>query len=714
MDPRTLRNLRLQGPRVNLLPRTTPRDLQRLRENVPQVLLDRRIWVCTDRTPRHATNGSVAKSSKAPIGPHGSASVSDRATWLSFDEAAAFARADDRVGGLGICLTGRETVLDLDHVIGPAGLDAGARALLQSLPRTYIEVSPGGDGLHVLFLGPLPGDWRSVARDAFGEGTQLEGYSRARYIILTGHAVDGTERLLAPLPEQLPEQLCRLLKRSTQQEHQGEEVEHSAELILAALAVLDPDMSYPAWIEVGMALFKLRASLDDAQGLFEDWSSKGEKFAGADEIESKWSSFSVEADRKDRPGFGRLASMADATGKAWRPREELLFDDSTFVPPQSAKLPDAAQLYLNIADTRAIVGRQRFAVQGLLPATGMVQAFGPPSSGKSAWTLSMAFAFATNEPTFCGRAVLLHGPVALIVGEDRAGAAGRAVAECAVRGLDPAKVPIYISQMPTKLLDAADMARHAQAIINQCGRMPVLVIIDTTATNFGAGNEDSTEDMTLAMRNSITMQSALRCLFAFCHHTSKANKDTGRGSSAFEAALDGTFKITTRRHAAVASDPFSDDVDPLGDLPVAGRAHPTPHLVVVTPMKCRNWAQLEPITLRLVAVETGETVDGVAELGVTLQPYEAPQAGADAQPGEFPTELEPIVESVLCAIGIGGFTARSFVRDPRWPKVTRRNREDLLVALASAAMVAKARQGNLGTVWSVLPRGKKWLEDRVI
>ena len=56
---------------------------------------------------------------------------------------------------------------------------------------------------------------------------------------------------------------------------------------------LDPDCSYPEWLEVAAGLkhqFAGTEDEDNAAALFDAWSSKGQKYAGEDDTKSKWTS----------------------------------------------------------------------------------------------------------------------------------------------------------------------------------------------------------------------------------------------------------------------------------------------------------------------------------------------------------------------------------------------------------------------------------------
>ena len=82
----------------------------------------------------------------------------------------------------------------MDHVLDSRGrLSAAAGRFVGSLPSTYCEVSPSGDGLHLWYLmGEAPGTARTV------DGVSVETYSVGRYMTVTGRRW-GTTGALARL-----------------------------------------------------------------------------------------------------------------------------------------------------------------------------------------------------------------------------------------------------------------------------------------------------------------------------------------------------------------------------------------------------------------------------------------------------------------------------------------------------------------------------------
>jgi len=114
--------------------------------------------------------------SKMPMQCNGSpASSTNPDTWCDYTAA-----SNSNIGaGLGFVLNGDGIVcVDFDHCLDGRGRAlTWAAALLESVPATYIEVSPSGDGLHVWGFGTI-----SKARVTTG----VEVYGNGRYLTVTG------------------------------------------------------------------------------------------------------------------------------------------------------------------------------------------------------------------------------------------------------------------------------------------------------------------------------------------------------------------------------------------------------------------------------------------------------------------------------------------------------------------------------------------------
>jgi len=689
-----------KGPRLDILPRITADDISRVMRNVPGELRRRRIWVCGDRSPVTRADGRTV-SSKAPLSSKGysggAASSTDRATWMSFEEACGYALADDRVACLGVMIDGQELVaVDYDHVIGANNtlLDA-AHEMLRRMPPTYTERSPGRDGVHQIYAGTLPASWRSSSRNAFGSGAHLECYTSGRYLTVTGEVIGNTSGEWGLLREDdPPAPMVELLRRPERESSSTSEVPRTIREVQHMLSQIDAE-PHESWIAAGMACFKLGMPFE----VWDEWSATAPNYS-ADDAEKRWNSFAVDPP-EHRPGWGTLCELAP---------------DATQPPPlpadwSDAPLPDEAgpraatsdvPLYMDGAAYRDWMGAAEFAVQGFLPRRGLVQLFGKPGAGKSLVALSLAMAIACGESSWHGMAVHLHGPVAVIVGEDGSGVAARFAAECSIRGIDPKDVPVVFSTSPTQLLDAEHMQRHAQAIVDALGEEPVMVLVDTLATNYGRGSEDSTEDMSAAMANAAAMQRAFRCLVGFVHHSGQDKDTRARGSSVFIAAADAEFRISQVPGGAgkpAAAEAFgAQTVEPwtrTGDL------------VKVQPVKCKNWQRLEAIAFEICSVELGEDRHGEIETGGIVVPW---KNGSD--PELVPAPMQAVVEEVLIEIMRGTRSteleavAAGELTQVQWRALWRELKECLNFVVVSGTGRHQCIE--------VTDRGRKWLEERVL
>lgn len=153
-----------------------------MRAGLPVELTSRARWV---RHNRHKVPLTVTG---------GAASSTDPATWSRFVEV-----STSQVGvGRGFVLNGDGVVcIDIDHCLDGEGRPSpAAAAFLEGCPDTFVEVSPGGDGLHVWGFAGGVTQGRVVATAG---GLRVEVYGWGRYMTVTGRAVPGCSMRLADL-----------------------------------------------------------------------------------------------------------------------------------------------------------------------------------------------------------------------------------------------------------------------------------------------------------------------------------------------------------------------------------------------------------------------------------------------------------------------------------------------------------------------------------
>ena len=159
---------------------------------IPDELRTRRQWVVWRNTTRAGD-----KATKRPVQPDGrAASVSDPATWSSFEQAVV-ALETGLADGVGFVFSPGDpyTGLDLDDCFAGERLHPDARALIDKL-SSYTERSPSGNGAHVIVEGNLRSSRNRTS--ATGWGGRLEVYDHDRYFTFTGDHVHGTPLVVEP------------------------------------------------------------------------------------------------------------------------------------------------------------------------------------------------------------------------------------------------------------------------------------------------------------------------------------------------------------------------------------------------------------------------------------------------------------------------------------------------------------------------------------
>jgi len=159
-----------------------------LYDNIPATLKQRPNWVCwgiRDAPPKAPFNpASLFSGRPSP------AKAGVRETWGSYQAAADCVR-HGLAHGIGYEFDGIGVYgVDLDHVIGNAGmLTLQAREVVDKL-ASYTEISPSGTGMHVFVLAPDANITRHRKKDYF-----LEIYGEGRYFTVTGNAHGGVRAI---------------------------------------------------------------------------------------------------------------------------------------------------------------------------------------------------------------------------------------------------------------------------------------------------------------------------------------------------------------------------------------------------------------------------------------------------------------------------------------------------------------------------------------
>ncbi|MDP4119589.1 MAG: DUF3987 domain-containing protein [Bacillota bacterium] len=131
---------------------------------------------------KHATyQRFVARSGKTPIDPitgYGAKS-NNPATWGTLEQSLACV-GKNGIDGIGVELSDGLCGIDIDHCINEQGeVNELAQDIVSIMNGGYVEISPSGTGLHIIFSGTIPKGSRRKGN--------VEMYAEGRYFTLTGN-----------------------------------------------------------------------------------------------------------------------------------------------------------------------------------------------------------------------------------------------------------------------------------------------------------------------------------------------------------------------------------------------------------------------------------------------------------------------------------------------------------------------------------------------
>lgn len=185
----------------------------------------------------------------------------------------------------------------------------------------------------------------------------------------------------------------------------------------------------------------------------------------------------------------------------------------------------------------------QWIIRDLIEHDSLDLLFGDPGCGKS--FLAIAFALCVATGTFFYGREVKQGPVIYIAGEGHNGLKRRMIAWSIDNMVNHDTAPLFISRMPAALTDA-DMVDQVQAAIElataQHG-LPVLIIIDTLARNFGPGDENSTKDMSQFVQAADALRASSQATILIVHHSGHSEKGRARGAMALKGALDAEYRL---------------------------------------------------------------------------------------------------------------------------------------------------------------------------
>ena len=182
-----------------------------------------------------------------------------------------------------------------------------------------------------------------------------------------------------------------------------------------------------------------------------------------------------------------------------------------------------------------------YLIKSLLGAGEMSVIYGASGDGKSFFTLDLCLHVATGKAWRDHRTKPCG--VIYLAGEGQASFARRIVA--ALGHLQIQAAPILFIPVSLPLTDPAIIEKIERVAHEQFTEIPLgLIVSDTLARNFGAGDENSSQDMGRYIAASDRLRQSTGAHILHVHHTGKDTTKGARGSYSLTAAADTVIEIS--------------------------------------------------------------------------------------------------------------------------------------------------------------------------
>ena len=179
----------------------------------------------------------------------------------------------------------------------------------------------------------------------------------------------------------------------------------------------------------------------------------------------------------------------------------------------------------------------RFYVRNLIPSDSIVIVFGPPKGGKTFSVCDLTMHAAHGLPWY-GYQVSKPVRVAYLAGEGTSGLKVRLHAWLGQH--DNLEEPGVFRILP----EALSLPDRVDEVIEALREFkPDLVVADTVNAYFGAGDENSTQDMTAFCNAVRRIKEELACTVLVIHHTGHGDQSRERGSIALRASADVLIQV---------------------------------------------------------------------------------------------------------------------------------------------------------------------------
>lgn len=192
-------------------------------------------------------------------------------------------------------------------------------------------------------------------------------------------------------------------------------------------------------------------------------------------------------------------------------------------------------------------------VKNLIDENSMSVLYGQSNTGKSFMALDLALHLAMGKNW--GEYKIPKKKAIIYVFAEAGGSAGKRILAAKKRldiiNASTKEVPFFYITMGVNFLekptkerdDVSDITKMTKQIKAETGYDVGMVVVDTLATTFAGGNENSSEDMGAFITNIKQIQELAKTAVLIVHHSGKDQAAGARGHSSLRAATDTEFEV---------------------------------------------------------------------------------------------------------------------------------------------------------------------------
>lgn len=250
----------------------------------------------------------------------------------------------------------------------------------------------------------------------------------------------------------------------------------------------------------------------------------------------------IKTDLRDLYRLKGEAALWTAPFREWHPTTTV----GPVPPTSAATVPPVGKellLYRHCDDIAASI-QSNALVHRLLIHGDVSVVYGASNVGKSFWVLDLAASIANNAP-YRGETRVEGGAVVYVSLEGQRSFANRIAALKMTNRLNPG-APFYIVNTSFNLLTTEDCDALVLTVAEITGKSKTpmrLIVIDTLARAMAGGDENSSADMTSAVRAVDEIKTITGAHVMLIHHPGKNESRGARGHSSLRAAIDTEIEI---------------------------------------------------------------------------------------------------------------------------------------------------------------------------